>query len=374
MSNLGDLQKQLSQILAGAQAQGYTIEQIIPEEMQDHFQDISALKTAREFIQELETREQDLQAEKDELLAKLKEKEQEIEDQPAEFKALKVDLQMAHRMIEFQKEIAEDSTRRAKRAEQNFDKAAKDLIASGELAAKIVRLQRELEQQQSTIRNLQEQNQHAAEVFQALRAQDAETIAAKDAELADMLSHSSQVETESEQFNETFTTLIESLETENCSSAALLNDKSLLLNKMETLYNVVVGEMTPLNNFYARALDMLQIFHGLFQTLSNPNPAAMATLPQDLDALMATAHQDLSYYQDLYTSLSGTGSVAEQEVRTQLHSIFTSANAMLLVFSVIKVDAERFLGRLPSEPSTWASMKAKLGLSGAGASKRFSVA
>ncbi|EDU43563.1 PspA-IM30 domain containing protein [Pyrenophora tritici-repentis] len=374
MSNLGDLQKQLSQILAGAQAQGYKIEQIIPKEMRVHFQDIAELKTAREFIREMEKHEKDLQAENEELLAKLKEKEQEIEDQPADFRALKVDLQVAHRMIEFQKEISEVSTRRAKRAEQNFNKAARDQIASDELAAKIVRLQREIEQQQSTIRNLQEENQRAAEVFEALRAQDAETIVAKDAELADMLSHSSQVETESEQFNETFTTLIDSLETENCSSAALLNDKTLLLNKMETLYDVVVGEITPLDNFYARTLDMLQIFQGLFQTLSNPNPAAMATLPQDLDSLMTTASQDLSYYQDLYTSLSGTGSVAEQEVCRKLHSIFTSANAMLMVFSVIKVDAERFLGRLSSEPSTWASMKAKLGLSSTGTSKRFSVA
>jgi len=371
MSSLGDLQKQLSQIIVGAQAQGYTMEQVISEEMQDHFHEMAELKTARGFIREMEGREQVLQAENCELLAKLREKEQEIEDQPAAFKTLKVDLQQAHRTIEFHKEIADDATRRAKRAELNLNKAVRDLIASDELSAKIVRLQRELEQHQSTVRGLREDNQRAAEIFEALRAEDAKIIAAKDAELAATLSHSSQVETESEQFNETFTTLIESLETENCSSTALLNDKTLLLKKMETLYSVVVSEITPLNHFYARAFDMLQIFQALFKTLSNPDPSAIATLPQDLDALMTAARQDLTYYQEISNSMSGAGSLAEQEVRMQLRGIYASAKGMLMVYSVIKADIERFIGRLPSEPSTWASMKAKLGLPGT--SKRFSM-
>ncbi|RMZ68630.1 hypothetical protein GMOD_00008356 [Pyrenophora seminiperda CCB06] len=366
MSNLGDLQKQLSLVVAGAQAQGYTIEQIMSEEMQGHFQEMTELKTAREFIREMETREKGLEADNVELLAKLKEKEQEIEDQPADFKALKVDLQQAYRTIEFHKQLAEDSARRAKRTELNFNKVVKDQIASDELAAKVARLQRELDQHQSTIAGLQEENQRAAEVFEALRAENAKVIAAKDAELTALLSHTSQIETESEQFSESFTTLIESLETENHSSAALLNDRTRSLKQTEMLYNVIVSEVKPLNSFYTRAFDMLKIFQGLFKNLSDPDSSVAAMLTQDLDSLMVAARQDLTFYSTIHDSLSGAGgNVAEQDVRTQLHSISDSANGMLMIFSVIKADTERFLGRFSSEPSTWTLMKARFGMSGA---------
>ncbi|KAG9192310.1 hypothetical protein G6011_11044 [Alternaria panax] len=300
MSTLGDMQKQLSQIIEEAGSKGYKIEDVIPENMQNYFSGMSELNAAREYIHGIQTREQDLQADNNILRAKLKEKEAEINDQPAEFKSLEVDLQQAHRQIDYYRDLSEDSRRRAQRYQRDLSLAVKDQIAFNGVIAKIERLQNELGQHQSTIQELQIENERAAEAFAHLRAQDARLIAVNEAQVANILSHASQIENENEQFNATFTTLVDNLESEISSAAASVNDKAALLRQMEILYNAIFSEVAPLNRLFSRALKVLQIYQLLFQSLSDPYASGIATLPLELGPLIEGAMQDFSLA--LYTS------------------------------------------------------------------------
>ncbi|KAF1829483.1 hypothetical protein BDW02DRAFT_573936 [Decorospora gaudefroyi] len=358
MSSLGDMQRQVSQVLGEAKAQGYKIEDVISEEMQDHFQVMAELKTAREYIREAESREQDLRVENASLFNKLKEKETEIEDQPAEFKALKVDLQQAHRSIDCYKLLADDSQRRAERYQHKLAVAIKDQVDSDALRTKVDRLQTELEQHQTTILRLQDENRKTAEMFDSLQTK-----------LVAVQAQASVVESESEEFSETFAALIDTLERENSSVAASLNNKTMLLQKTETLYNMVASEVTPLNSFCNRAVQMLRIYQGLFQHLSDTRAMDIADLPQKLDDLIAGAVVDLHLYEGIHDTLSGPGGVAEEKVRMELNGIFTSAGEMLGSFNRIKADVVTFLERLHSEPTTWFAMRAKFGMTG----KRYSL-
>jgi hypothetical protein len=365
MSSFGDMQKRLSHALAEARAQEYKIEEVITERMHDHFQKME-LKAAREYIEEVEGREKDLQAENSNLLNKLKVKEDEMKDLLEDFKVKEVDLQQALRSINYYKGLAEDSQRRAQRYQRNLAVAVKDQVTSDEAIAKIERLQTQLKQHEATILKLQDENRKVAETFDQLRAQDAKAMEENEAKVAAILSHASAVETESEQFSETFTALIDTLESEHSAAAASLNDKTLLLHKTETLHNVIVSEVTPLNRFFDRTFSMLRIYQVLFQTLSDPYATGIAGLPQQLDALMVGAAVDLELYEGVHGVLCGFGGVAEEHVRLQLHGIWKSANSMLSSLQDIKADVASFLGRIQPEPNTWLAMKARFGRAGKG--------
>ncbi|RAR11993.1 hypothetical protein DDE82_000333 [Stemphylium lycopersici] len=369
MASLGGIQSQLSQIISDARVEGFKMEDVMPDETQEHFQKINDLKDAREYIKEMECREKDLQMANSSLQARLKEKEDELENQPEEYKTLKVDIQQAQRHIDYYKELAENSQRRAERYQRNLAQSTKEQVTTNEYVAKIERLEKELQCQQATIRQLQDENSCSAEIFASLRAEDAKIIAANEARLAEMLTHASQVETESETFSEVYSDLVEKLETENLSAAFLLNDKGLLLRRMEMLYNIIVSEVTPLNRFFVRAFDVLQIYQFLFQALSDPYATGVGSLPRDLDELMASATQDLHAYHELRKAFSDMGGIAEEQVRTELNGISKSADNILTSLYFIKGDVEGFLARLHREPSTWLAMKARFG--GKGVTKRF---
>lgn len=374
MATLGDMKKQLSDIVANVKTKGYQIEDAIPDELRDHFKELSELKAAREYIREIQDREQDLQTHNNVLRAKIKEKEAEIDDQPAEFKALKVDLQQAHRQIEYYRELAEDSRRRAERYERELSLAVTDQAASDEVIARAERLQKELEQLRCTILQLQAENERAAETFTSLRAHDAAIIAANEAKFATILSHTSEVENESEQFSETFTTLVHNLESEVLSASASLNDKAALVQKTETLYNAIVSEAAPLDRFFSRAFRILNIYQILFQSLSDPNRSGTSSLPLELDPLMEGARQDLYVYEQVHRTMCEEPGLAEERARTHLNGISKSANEMMQSFNSIKADVAMFLTRLKKEPGTWAVMRAKFGGSSKKEiGKRFSI-
>jgi chromosome segregation ATPase len=364
MSTLGDMQKQLSHIVEEAKTKGYKIEDVIPENMQNHFSEMTELNAARQYIHEIQAREQDLQIDNNALRAKIKEKEAEINDQPAEFKALKVDLQQAYRQIDYYRDLSEDSQRRAQRYHRDLSLAVKDQIAFNEAIAKIERLQNELGQHQSTIRQLQTENERTAETFAHLRAQ-----------FANIMSHTSQIENENELFNETFTTLIDKLEFEVSSAATSVNDKATLLRKMEILHNAIFSEVAPLNRLFSRALKVLQIYQMLFQSLSDPCNSDIASLPLELDPLIEGAMQDLYVYNEVHRTMCQDSGLAGEHIRVHLNGISKSANDMLQSLSSIKGDMANFLARLKKEPGTWAAMKAKFGISGKKKviGKRFSV-
>ena len=56
MATLGDMRKQLSDLVANVKTKGYQIEDAIPDVLRDHFKELSELKAAREYIREIQDR------------------------------------------------------------------------------------------------------------------------------------------------------------------------------------------------------------------------------------------------------------------------------------------------------------------------------
>ncbi|KAL6157073.1 hypothetical protein ACJQWK_06865 [Exserohilum turcicum] len=363
-----NLQRQIAQLISDARAQGHEMEQIVPKEVQIHFRATNELKEAQELIEQLEAREKDLQATNAALQTSLKASEEILAAKINDIENCEVDLNQARHQINYYQELSQDSRRRAERYQSSLALATKNQVTASELSAKNDQLlaknehlQRELMNQESTIRQLQDENQRAAEIFASLRAEDVKAMAAIEARLAELESHASVVETESEAFSEVFSNLVEKLECENTTAASLLNDKGVLLRKMELLYNVVASEISPLNRFFGRAFQMLQIYQNLFQKLSDPCVSGVGSLPQDLDALMEGAGQDIHAYHEMHEIFSYDGGMAEEHIRDELKSMSQSADAMLGSLRFIKRDVEGFLTRLHKEPGTWLAMKARFG-------------
>ncbi|EUC45655.1 hypothetical protein COCMIDRAFT_60734, partial [Bipolaris oryzae ATCC 44560] len=271
-----------------------------------------------------------------------REKDEEKVVNYAEYvKILHVDLKQAHRQIEYYKVLAEDSQRRASRYQESLTQATKDQIAVSHLEAQKEQLHRELEQHKLIIHKLRSENERAAENFVRLRERDKKALAACEVRLADLVSHA--------------------CENENVAARTLLNDRGALLNKMEVVYNVVVSEVTPLKRVFKRALQMLQVYQGLFQTLSDPRFTTIGSLPPDLDALMTRARDDLNAYREVHGMFSGVGAAVEDQIREELGGMSESAGGMLKSLHYIKRDVEAFLARLRAEPGAWFIMKAKFG-------------
>lgn len=324
----------------------------------------------QEQIERAAQRENELQAQVNSLMIKLKEKEAEIAD--SEFRATEVDLQQARRQIDFQKAIADDATKRAERYQAQLVNAIKKQAADNEATLKIERLEAQLHHQQIAYFKLVKENAKAAELAEKQREQDQKTIDEKNKQIDDLKSHANLVEAESEQFCSTYTTLIDTLESEHCSATAAANDKATRLLHTDRLYCAIVSEITPLNRFFNRAFNVLGIYQLLFQALSDPSNNAVMGLPSSLDVLMKGAADDLDIYQNVHEARQA-GNVAEEQVRAELDGIAANAERMYDTLDSIRNDVEGFLSRLRSEPDAWRAIKGRFTRSIAGTMKRFSM-
>jgi myosin heavy subunit len=369
MYSLGSMQQQISQTLTAAKTQGYKVEQVIPEELQVQSQEMTELKAAREFIKDLESRKQDLLIQNANLSNKLRSKQDEIDNPPAEIESLKMDLQQAHRDTAFYKDLAQNAERRAERYLRKLDSTVQAHVASDKAAATIERLQAHVEYQQTIIARLQSENFKQAQLFDQLRAGDMQVMAENNRKAAAALQEASWVEFESEQVTEVYDGLIDTIETSHADTTALLNTRTALLHHQETLYSGIVSEVTPLTRFFTRALAVLQIYQVLFQTLSDPESSGITSLPPQIDTLLSNAAEDLKQYVVVHAALSG---FPEERVRNQLHELSGSANGMLSSFRYINRDVHTFLQRVKSDPIVRAALKAK-SMSSNAASRRWSL-
>jgi chromosome segregation ATPase len=244
MSSRDELQMQLSQVLSTVESQGYKMEDVIPEEMQDHFQDMTALKEARQYIKDADAREKDLQVEINDLLAKLEVKQAEIDDQPEEFKALVVDLQQEKRSVDYYKGLADDSQARAERYQRKLADAAKQQTATDEANQTIQRLRAELEDQRAiTVKLSQEYrtNDKIAEAKDAL-------IAEKEVNMTTILTYTHQLEKEKLQLEQDIVELKEMFKHEKRTLEAAMVDTEQVSAACENLIETLEQETHSVTN------------------------------------------------------------------------------------------------------------------------------
>ncbi len=184
MAGRGKYQKQVADLVASAEAENLKIEDILPEDILGHFQELGELKVARELIKDHQYREKELQAANETLEKKLKEKRKEIEDVPEETKALRVDLQQAQRQIELHKALLKDAQERSERYQRQLKEIVDKRQADDLNIAKIERLQTEVDEQQAFITKLVEENRAIEATYTKQRVVDVKTTQQMEKELA----------------------------------------------------------------------------------------------------------------------------------------------------------------------------------------------
>lgn len=372
MTSQGELLKRMTTICAEAKAHGYKIQEVMPEEVQHQFHEMKELQAARDYIKEVEDRGKDLLARNKELLAKLTAKEAEHAIELEDFAALKVDLQQAQHGIDFHKEIADNATERAERYQRKLADAIEKQVTADKAGFEIDRLQAALHDQQVAYLSLVKENAKASELADQQRKQYQNMLDEKDKQIAALMCHAKSIETESDQFSETLTALIDAIESEHSSATAAVNDKTTLLCQTEKVYSAIVSEITPLRNFYDRTFAILSFYQSLLRKLSDPFDDSIKELPDSLNALMSGAADSLYIYEQVHQTLQ-TGNIAEEQVRVQLEGIAGNAGRVYKSLDCIKGDVAGFLSRLRREPDTWWEMKGKFALGVGKKMKRFSL-
>jgi chromosome segregation ATPase len=318
MPSHGEIPKQPSQVL-----------DVVPEEMQNHFQEMSALRE--------------------------------------EFKALRVDLQQAQRRVDLYKGLADDSQTRAERYQRKLADAAKQQTATDEANETIERLQAELEDQQAiTIKLSQEYcaNNKIAEQKDAI-------IAEKEVVIATIVAYTHQLEKEKlqleqdkvalkntfeqetdklkaamadgEQVSAACESLIETLEQETHSATNAVNRNSLV-------NDAFMEQIAPLNRFYNHIYSVLSTYKGLFQKLSDPNFRIGANLSKSLDFGLDAALKELNSFQAV-AKVSGDG-LAQGRVCMQVDNMAKTAGNMYVCLEDIRDNVLGFMSRLRNDPGS----------------------
>lgn len=359
MTSLGGIQKQFANIWATCKAQGYKVDEIIPEDMWDYIQGMRQLKAAQEYIRDIESREKDLQEMNNSLMLDLKAKNNKIAIQMEEYKALECDTQQANRQIEFYKKIADDATIHEERAQRNMSAAMKNQINSQESTMRIKKLEAELEDLKTTHRALLKINLDMADLNTRRHEQMQVALDEKAKQITKLTSRVSEIEMQSDKISKAYDDLIDTLEKEHTSTATTSNGKAMLLRRYENLCSAILSEITPLTQFSRHAFDMLDIYQSLFRSLSNPDSKPIASLPDSLDDIMTAAAHNLHIYQEAQRS-AGPLQVPNEEIRRQTHLLAAHAGLMYNSLDVIKDDVTTFLDRLRNAPDACSGIAKRL--------------
>jgi len=353
----GDLQKQLSSVLQAIKSQDYRIEDVIVDDMRHLLPGLVELDAARETITELEHREQTLQDRNDDLSAQLKAKDAEVQDEPADLASLSMELQQATRRIQLFKEVAEDANKRVERYEAKMKEALSKQAAADYVSASMEILEAQVRSQQLAYQKLVQQQNEAAEATKQQRARYQHafnalqsTINDKDTQLEAARHEIARIESEALAISDAHTSLIDTLEADHANVSAAVNTKTIRLHKTTMMHEALQSSVAPLDDFFRRAVQILDVYQALFRNLSNPACSVPAALPRSLESSMQLAANDLLAYQRITTSAEAGNHAPHGRVGEQLEAIASNAGLMYEYLDVIQNDVTKFLGRQHAKP------------------------
>jgi hypothetical protein len=368
MAALGDVKRQLSNLMVIIKTQGFKLEDAMPEEMQDHFQDMASLVDARAYIKDMEAKESDLQATNARLRAQLEAKQTEIDDHLGEFKALKVDLQQSERRIDYYKVIADHEQSRAGILERRLAETTRLQPGANDDARTIQRLEQALADHEAMAFKLVEENRRLTDQYEAQHEETLKLIAEKEDAVFALRNYANKLEVEklqvdkdSEHMNDTLNSIIDTLEQQTHSAAEVANSKTVMFYSQrdfnDKLFSTIVSELTPLNRFYDHVTEILAVYQSIIKDLSNPRSGAVH-FPQCLDTLLDSAHEQLCAYQQISANLRSEYDLqqcglAQEAVVSQVYGIAKGAVRLYANLDACKADMTGFLEQLRNQPNAW---------------------
>lgn len=367
MSTLGDIRHQLSQLMDTIKRQEYKLEDVLPAEMQDHFTDLKELKIAREYIKEIEGREQQFKEEKAKLAASVHKNKAQIDDLPENFKALKVDLQQAQHHIAYYQELAENANEQAARDQRKLAEAVKRQTSADEDARKIEKLERELVKHRDAVLKQLEQNRKMTALHEAELEREQVVNNEKQDKINALINYSNRLEVEkteavaqAENVSETYDTLVAAMEAESVDAGELLNQHYARSRSNEQLLVALSTQLAPLNRFYYNTFRVLGIYQSLLRDLLDYNCGAPPVIPRDFNATLSAACDNLEGFQELTTAINtaATG-LAQEKVRNQVVDMAESATQIYTSLSSIKRDMSTFIDRVGCDTYAWVAVKGR---------------
>lgn len=361
MASLGDIKRQLSVLMDSIKAQGFKFEDAMPEEMQDHFQEMAALAEARAYITDIEARQKDLQAANVDLQAQLQAKQAEIDDQPAEFKALKVDLQQSGRHVDYWKDMVKHEERRANSFERKLAKAVRLQSVADDDARKISRLESQVKDCEAMAFKILEENRRLTDQYEAEHDGTLKLIEEKEDTATALRNYANkleadavQVDEHSEQVEDTLGSIIDTLEQQTQSAAEVANAKSAMFYSQrdfnDKLFSTLASELTPLGRFYDQVTGILGVYQTVIKNLADPRSRAVY-LPETLDSLLDGANDQLFVYQEVCNSLRNDPDIqryglAQEVVVARVDAIADVAARLSTNLHLFKADMSRYLDRM----------------------------
>jgi hypothetical protein len=377
MLSRSDIQRQISQIVSTVNAQGLKFEDVIPDEMRIHFQEMVALKEAHAYIKEMEVREKELETSNAGLLTQLETKQAEIDEQPEELRALKVDLQQSRNHIKYYQGLADYHEASAERSQRKLTEACRAQKIAANDADKIEALERNVAERDIVIYKLVKENRAMVETHEAEHEENLAVIGEKDAVIFALTNRVNQTEAEkimadenSEQVADTCNSLVENIEQEAMTAAEVVNSKSIKLFEMreshDRLCSAIASELTPLNRLYDHIYGIMKVYRSIFQGLLDPRTHVVPHIPQSLDSMLDAANDELYAYQQVSDEIHSQSLVqkhdsAHQKVVQQVDNIAKAAARTCTNVEELRDDVSKFLDRLRNNPDTRLNTKPQCG-------------
>jgi hypothetical protein len=293
MATLGELRKRVSAAVEEAGAQGLDILEIIPEEVQDHFQNLGELNEVKEYIKEADARVSDLQNRVAEMENKLKEAEQAVKDMPTDHEGRLMDLNTAKQGVEFYKNLYNSSEERAQTLQTKWQALVKKQSIADHAQLRVEQLELESIEQKKIITNMVNaqsvlQNMVATMTKTHEQAMDMKKLQIRDMELAAeagakyLKEKEERLDREQEVILETYGDLLE----ESGDVVAKYNIQSIQKRNLEMMYSHTRSEVTSLLKVYGRFVQVLGEYKPFFQHIMK------LTKPDSFDGYLSDYHWD----------------------------------------------------------------------------------
>lgn len=356
MSSRGEIHKQLSQILTATKAQGCKFEDVVPPEILAHFQEIKELTSARKYIAESDIRIANLEVSLNETRQTLHEKQVELDNLPSDVLALKIDLQQAHRSVEYYRELGDLAQTRAERSQARLIEAETKLLNREDEAQHIARLEEALQYQTLLVNRLSKESADLEAHYKKLTTSHQDLIACKDKEIEQLRKDNAT----NSQIMDVHDSLIDAIENASKESADTLNTQSVCLQQNDLFSASLISVVQPLVYYYADTSHVVSLYRAIFHALADPNQPIVTELPPALGDLLDAVNDKLRDYGEMVSSLEHflhSSDPARQRLCEQVDNMARSAGLMHTYLEDIKVDITGFLARLKNEPDTGLAFK-----------------
>ncbi|KAF9734883.1 hypothetical protein PMIN06_009539 [Paraphaeosphaeria minitans] len=353
------LQERVAAIFAEAQEQGIDQLDLLPSQVQDHFQGL--LRPANNRISALEDELEGTKQRHLGLEDKLKQAQRSVEtkDGTEDGKQLQVQLDLVKKSAEFYRGLMKAAEERATKYQEKWQELFQEQTAAEDVKKRIDRLEAENRELQQSKILISEEMRKVKSLYDKLRDKDLaaieckeEQLMASERQLMELDMKSKELEKENYAVEGQYHEVMSSLdavvtETTNDLNAAKKHARAIQQQQSSTF-----SEIQPLRKFYSQANDILNIYQGIFKQLLNatePTVAFSSDFREIVNARLQATSGECEAFLAVRALLRDEG-VSETEHFEQLDDLAKSAQHMQKSLELIAEDVAHFLWALQRRP------------------------